>query len=344
MGGLALVVDRRGASLEEGNHGTVVVRHADGTRERVGIKALSTVVLNGDVMVSTHLLRVLAQEGVGVVLLPVRGLAQSVGFTRLPHGMTTLRHAQHLVYANAEQRLAMARLVVTAKAGAQLQLQARWGFDVDQQQAQMGASLAQANSIAALMGVEGALARAHFARLATKLDPAWAFGGRERRPPGDPFNALLSLGYTLALEATAQLALRWGLDLEVGFLHSIQPSRPSLTLDLMEPVRAVVEAWTLELIACGTKPTELGDTTFGSQSAQSPSVYAPKAVITLESFSDNLADGWRLNKAARALYYQHWFATGQVQVLHHARPLLARVLQQLRLYRHSVGCTAETTT
>ena len=70
----------------------------------------------------------------------------------------------------------------------------------------------------------------------------------------------------------------------------------------------------------------------------------PKAVITLKSFSDNLADGWRLNKAARALYYRQWFATGQVQVLHHARPLLARVLQQLRLYRHSVGCTAETTT
>ena len=342
MGGLALVVDRRGASLEEGNHGTVVVRHADGTRERVGVKALSTVVLNGDVMVSTHLLRVLAQEGVGVVLLPVRGLAQSVGFTRLPHGMTTLRHAQHLVYAHAEHRLAMARLVVAAKADAQLRLQARWGFDVDQQQTQISATLAQANSIAALMGVEGALARAHFARMAAQLSPVWAFGGRERRPPSDPFNALLSLGYTLAREATAQLALRWGLDLEVGFLHSIQPSRPSLTLDLMEPVRAVVEAWTLELIGCGTKPTEPGDTTLDSQSALS--AYAPKAVITLKSFSDNLADGWRLNKAARALYYQQWFATGQVQVLHHARPLLARVLQQLRLYRNSVASAAETTT
>lgn len=66
--------------------------------------------------------------------------------------------------------------------------------------AALQASLAQAaaaSSLDTLNGVEGAATRAFFQAAAGLLDAAWGFAGRNRRPPQDPFNALLSFGYTL---------------------------------------------------------------------------------------------------------------------------------------------------
>ena len=317
MSGLALVVDRRGATLEEGNHQTVVVRHADGTRERVGIKALSSVVLNGDVMVSTHLLRMLAQEGVGVVLLPIRGLAQSVGFTRLPHGMTTLRHAQHLIYADARQRLTVARQIVLLKLQSQKELQVRLGCTLRHDPSVIADAVNAAPNIAALMGLEGGHAQQHFACIGARLDAAWRFTRRTRQPPRDPVNALLSLGYTLAQEAVAQMALRHGLDLEVGFLHGIQRTRPSLALDLLEPARAAVEEWVIALIA----PDD--------------------GQLTPAAFCQNSSDGCRLEKAGRADFYRCWFAQGQARAVLAARPGLATILRALRQHRSDKNDNAD---
>ena len=65
-GNMALVVDRRGAALELGTHGTLVLRFADGRRERVGLHALGAVVLHGDVQISTGVLQALAAAGAGI--------------------------------------------------------------------------------------------------------------------------------------------------------------------------------------------------------------------------------------------------------------------------------------
>jgi len=310
MSGMALVVDRRGATLEEGNHQTVVLRHADGTRERIGMRALSAVVMNGDVMVSTHMLRTLAENGVALVMMPVRGQSQCIGFTCLPHRMAGLRHAQHMTYANMPQRLALAKQIVLLKISAQAKLVDHLGgctpLDNIQQAVQC------AGSICELMGVEGGFAQSYFARLAEMLPDTWRFSGRNRRPPRDPFNALMSLSYTLAQSALGQLALRHGLDLEVGFLHGIQNSRQSLALDLLECARADMDGWLLGL-------------------AIPPDGLQPR--IHPEDFSDNLADGCRLSKQARELFYRLWFSQGQQLALHAARPGLACVLRALRYSR-----------
>ena len=72
----------------------------------------------------------------------------------------------------------------------------------------------------------------------------FSFLGRVRRPPTDPINALLSFGYTLLLNVVAGAVQVVGLDPHLGALHPPDGTRPSLALDLMEPLRPLgVDVW-----------------------------------------------------------------------------------------------------
>lgn len=102
------------------------------------------------------------------------------------------------------------------------------------------ADLAAAGSMAVLMGVEGAAARAYFEILRRQIRPPWTFERRARRPPPDPVNTVLSAGYTL-LQENCQAALETvALDPACGFLHGEAYGRPALALDLMEEFRPLI--------------------------------------------------------------------------------------------------------
>ncbi|MDH6061256.1 CRISPR-associated endonuclease Cas1 [Chrysosporum bergii ANA360D] len=91
-----------------------------------------------------------------------------------------------------------------------------------------------------LMGVEGICARTYYQALKHYFPPQWNFNGRNRRPPLDPINALLSWGYGVLLARVFSSCVQAGLDPYLGFFHAIQPYRPNLVLDLMEEFRPVI--------------------------------------------------------------------------------------------------------
>ena len=97
--------------------------------------------------------------------------------------------------------------------------------------------VAGCQAAASLLGLEGAAARAYFGGLAATFVGDIGFAGRERRPPPDPANALLSLGYTLLTNRLAGLVEARGLDPAWGFFHEERPGRPALALDLVEELR-----------------------------------------------------------------------------------------------------------
>jgi CRISPR-associated protein Cas1 len=309
-GNLALVIDQAGAALELGTHGTVVLVHADGRRERVGLRALGSVVLHGDVKLSTALLQATASHGVAVTVLPVRGRAPAIGFTRMPHGHTLLRHRQHLAYADASSRIDLARRVILAK----LESMAEFARQhepkcVDGPYRAMRAAISQSD-IAGLMGVEGAATLRHFENLAGVYERtgSFQFNGRSRQPPMDEPNALMSLAYALAEAQATQLALHVGLDVQVGFLHALHGGRHSLALDLIEPARPCIDAWVHALLA-------------------------ERQLLKPEMFSRQTAGAVRLTKDGRALFYPAWFREGHVAALRPMRGLLATILTCLR--RHA---------
>ena len=106
--------------------------------------------------------------------------------------------------------------------------------------------LASHHSLAALRGVEGAVAAAWYSAL-RPLIPGKKFV-RAYHPPPDPVNAMLSLGYMLMLARVEATASGVGLDPVVGVLHQIRAGRPALACDLMEPLRADVDLMVVGMV------------------------------------------------------------------------------------------------
>ncbi|TWU17947.1 CRISPR-associated endonuclease Cas4g/Cas1g [Allorhodopirellula heiligendammensis] len=127
-----------------------------------------------------------------------------------------------------------------------------------------------ADSLASLLGIEGIAARIYFGDFAgmLKVDcgvstggegyvtaekrPAFHFRSRNRRPPRDPVNAMLSLAYSLLTKDCLVAATIVGLDPHLGFYHQVKPGKPALALDLMEPFRPLI-ADSVVLSAINTK-------------------------------------------------------------------------------------------
>jgi CRISPR-associated endonuclease Cas1 len=96
-----------------------------------------------------------------------------------------------------------------------------------------------------LLGVEGSLAAAYFRNFSsmfkqTLFGPEWAFDGRNRRPPRDPVNAMLSFCYALLVKDCTVALMTEGLDPYWGLFHEPRHGRPALALDLMEEFRPLV--------------------------------------------------------------------------------------------------------
>lgn len=93
----------------------------------------------------------------------------------------------------------------------------------------------------ALRGLEGSASAAYFCGYRRLFTEEWRFQNRNRRPPSDPVNVLLSFGYTLLAQAATAAVQVVGLDPYAGFLHEYVYNRPALALDLMEEFRPVVD-------------------------------------------------------------------------------------------------------
>ncbi|MGQ9627964.1 MAG: CRISPR-associated endonuclease Cas1 [Anaerolineae bacterium] len=103
-----------------------------------------------------------------------------------------------------------------------------------------------------LVGLEGAGTAHYFGAFGRLLNEDWGFERRQRRPPGDPVNALLSFGYVLLMNQVASAVSVVGLDPYVGFLHSSQFGKPAMALDVMETFRPlIVDSTVLTLLNNG---------------------------------------------------------------------------------------------
>ncbi|MDW8396905.1 MAG: CRISPR-associated endonuclease Cas1, partial [Anaerolineae bacterium] len=149
---------------------------------------------------------------------------------------------------------------------------------------------AQAPSLEVLLGIEGNAARAYFSAFSGMLKPkgkaSWAFdfNSRNRRPPTDPVNALLSFTYALLAKELTVLAHQCGFDPFLGFYHQPHYGRPALALDVMETFRPLIaDSVVLTVINTGVV-TPQDFVRAGPSVALSPS--ARKAVI--EAFEARL--------------------------------------------------------
>lgn len=160
-----------------------------------------------------------------------------------------LRLAQARAYDDPDQRLTLARWIVAGKLQNYRQLLLRAARDTTgKRQSRLRAvanrhadgilALPEAGSLTELLGVEGRAARSYFGNLDALITDAVC--ERSRRPPTDPVNCYLSATYGLLRSATHSALAHVGLDTSIGFLHGVRGGKPSLALDLMEEMRALL--------------------------------------------------------------------------------------------------------
>lgn len=273
-----LYVTTQGAYLaKEGE--TVVVKVEKETKLRVPIHTLSAIVCFGQVSCSPFLMGMCGERGVGLAFLSEHGqfLARVQGPVS---GNVLLRREQYRWADRQERTAAVARAVVTAKvANCRTVLQRALRDNGDGPGAaelaravlRLGRLLqdvASADHVDSIRGHEGDAARTYFGvfdHLITASKEDFFFRGRNRRPPLDNVNAMLSFSYTLLTHDITAALETVGLDPAVGYLHRDRPGRPSLGLDLLEELRPVIaDRMVLSLInrrqvrAGGFRKTEAG--------------------------------------------------------------------------------------
>lgn len=255
-----LYIDRRDA-LIEADEATLLVRGTGGTLARAPLAPVERVVLRGPASVTTGAIAAITAQGAALLVLSGRHGRIAGIVNGAAHADAAIRLGQFRLALDPSARGRIARVVLRHKLLGQHRLLAE-GLQRRPGERRLllrgQAALAEALltlrddkglSAAQMMGAEGAAAAAYFEAFGALLPPSAGFAGRNRRPPRDPANALLSLAYTLAHFEAVAAAQRAGLDPAVGFLHALFPGRESLACDLVEPLRPFCERLVWRLLA-----------------------------------------------------------------------------------------------
>lgn len=230
---------------------------------------LDTILIFGNVQVTTQALVEMLDHGIELAILSKSG--QLRGQLTPPKAKNIpLRMRQYEAAHDERFCLQFAREVVAAKIESSAAVLRR--FRKHHPEAVALAAVQELDSripaaratltLEALRGVEGTAAARHFRALAGMVPPAFEFDGRNRRPPRDPVNALLSFGYVLVGNELQALLDAMGFDPYLGFYHQVDYGRPSLALDLLEELRAaLVDRFSVGLLNLGIlKPQDFVET------------------------------------------------------------------------------------
>ncbi len=202
-----------------------------------------------------------------------------------------LRMAQYSAAVNADKSLTLAKEFVCGKIHNSIQVLSSIRSN-RASHPELGSALNRLKSLqeqvsdvkdlSSLLGYEGTAARTYFSGLKVGFDGEISFNGREKRPPPDPANALLSLGYVILTNWLASTIESQNLDPYVGFMHQRRSGRPSLALDLVEELRApVVDRFVLRM--CNRRQ------------------------LRMEHFEKNSEDiGVRLTRSGLRIFFRAW--------------------------------------
>lgn len=251
-----LYVTQHGSYVSKAGNRVVVKMHGE---EMVSIRLrdISQICLVGNAQISTQLMRTLFARDIPVLWFSTGGWLSGAA-TSLPGKNVELRRRQYSIAARGGLDVAV-RMIAGKIRNSRTMLmrnaKPRPTNAIDSLARLAGGALA-AETTETLLGVEGTAARLYFQafnRMLKSTDPLpgadFSFEGRNRRPPRDAVNALLSFLYAILTKDCLATAIGVGFDPYVGVLHRPQFGRPALALDLAEEFRPLVaESVTLTVL------------------------------------------------------------------------------------------------
>lgn len=326
MGGnmATLYVDEQGASIRIRGE-EVAVKIGEEIVQTFPLHWIERAVLAGNVQLSTQAMGLFLKQGIPVSFITVYGNYRGCLHPG-SHKHVALRVAQYERYRDPEFRLKQGKILVGAKIRNSRSLlrkhhRAHPEFDCEAEVSGLSMELQKsedAESIESLMGHEGSAAKWYFSGFGRMVRKEFAFENRSRRPPRDPVNALLSLGYTLLFNEMVTAVESIGLDPYLGFLHEIEYGRPSLAVDLVEEFRWIIDGLALALINRGE--------------------------LSAEDFQTMDDGGVRLNDKGRKHFYSKYEERMREEILHRDKHETYRrvfLLQSEHLGRVTLGEDSE---
>lgn len=250
--GAVLYVQEPGSSVGKRSEHLVVKKEGQ-ELTRVPMHAVRQVVVCGNVQVSTQALETLAANEIAIAY--VTGHGRYIGsFVPAPTKNVSLREAQFRQFSDPVVCLELSKAVVRAKLSNQRTLLMRnlraddaRGSHEAAARGMYGllASIEHQTSAESVLGIEGQGAALYFGEFGRFLKPVptgngFDFTTRNRRPPRDPVNALLSFAYAMLAKDCFSAVCTVGFDPYKGFFHQGRHGKPSLALDLMEEFRPVI--------------------------------------------------------------------------------------------------------
>jgi CRISPR-associated protein Cas1 len=218
----------------------VALKEEQGTwkKQLIPAQTIEQVVLMGHPSITGEALCYALELGLPVHYLSIFGKYLGSALPRYSRN-GQLRLAQYRNHENEQQRLDLVKTLVRGKIHNQYQILYRYQ-QTDNCLKKYKKLVKSKTTLDQVRGVEGLAAKDYFQGLQTILEPDWNFNGRNRRPPRDPVNALLSFAYgLLRVQVTAAVHLA-GLDPYIGYLHETTRGQPAMVLDLMEEFRPLI--------------------------------------------------------------------------------------------------------
>lgn len=226
---------------------SIIVKQGEKELGRFGLKDVSEVVLCGNISITTPCLHKLCESGIPIVHMSsghwFYGITQGEGLKNAFD-----RAAQFAVAADSHRSLHLAQCFIRAKAQNQRTLLRRNGDHVpkvvlNMMKAQID-MIKDTSTLEELLGIEGSIAAIYFKHfntmIKTEMKTSFQIDARNRRPPKDPINAMLSFGYALLAKEISVALTANGLDPWWGIMHRPRHGKPALALDLMEEFRPLI--------------------------------------------------------------------------------------------------------
>jgi CRISPR-associated protein Cas1 len=251
--GAVLYLQEPGSKVGKSSEHLVIKKDGKETG-RVPLHAVRQVVVCGNVQVSTQALETMAENEINVSY--VTGHGRFIGsFVPAPAKNVSLREAQFKKFSEPEKCLQLSKAVVRAKLHNQrtLLMRSLRGEDEARGSHETAArglydllrAVDDQTSVESVLGIEGQGAALYFGEFGRFLKPlpdgrGFDFTTRNRRPPRDPVNALLSFAYAMLSRDCFSAVCTVGFDPYKGFFHQGRHGKPSLALDLMEEFRPVI--------------------------------------------------------------------------------------------------------
>ena len=225
----------------------LLIMYTNGDYKSIPIENIDNVVIFGGIQLSTACMHNLLAKGIHVTFLSKNGSY----FGRLESTSNINIDRQREQFRKSDDKefcLAIGKKFIKGKATNQRTLLIRANRDL---KSEVLSSLINrmfgiikdindSKTIEELMGVEGYLAKLYFNALNRIINKKYSFKTRTKRPPKDPFNAIISFGYTLLHYEIFTILVTKGLNPYAAFLHSDRHKHPALCSDLMEEWRAIL--------------------------------------------------------------------------------------------------------